>query len=170
MDKDALNKIANEAVDLWLQEEFERAEPLFRKALPYVDDNHWGSVNYLANFASNQSSLGHVDEATSLYERSVNAALAAEDEASITVTVSRLCFADHLFRHGQLDKALETIQSSLDIECAQRKSLVVIFARIHEAKGNTEIAETAAREYLSLAPDSKLKTIDEVLLRTCDDD
>ena len=170
MDKDELNKIANEAVDLWLKEEYEKAEPLFRQTLPFVDDNHWRSVDYLANFASNQSSLGHIDEATSLYARSVDAALATEDEASIAVTVARLCFADHLFRHGQLDKALETIQPSLDIDCAQRKSLVVMYARIHNAKGNTEIAESAAHEYLSLAPDSKLKTVDDVLLRTGDDE
>ena len=41
MDKDALNKIANEAVDLWMKEEFEKAEPLFRQTLPFVDDNHF---------------------------------------------------------------------------------------------------------------------------------
>ena len=92
MDKDALNKIANEAVDLWMDGEFERAEPLFRQVLPYVDDNHWKSADFLANFASNQSSLGHIDAATALYERSVQAALATDDEASITVTVARLLY------------------------------------------------------------------------------
>ena len=40
MDKDALNQIEREATELWLDEKFDQAEPLFRQVLPYVDDRH----------------------------------------------------------------------------------------------------------------------------------
>ena len=76
----------------------------------------------------------------------MKSALSTDDEASITVTVARLCFSDHLFRLGELELALEVIQPSLDIECEQRKALVLMSARIHEAMGDKDAAETAARE------------------------
>ena len=45
-----------------------------------------------------------------------------------------------------------------------------MYARIHEAKGDKDIAESAAREFLSLVPDGRLKTIEDVLLRSDDNE
>ena len=165
MDKEALNKAAKEAIEHWSNEEFEQAEALFRQTLPYVDDNHWRSVDYLSYFACNQNSLGKVDEATGLFERSLKSALATDSEASITVTLARLCLAHHLHRQGEIQAALNTIQPSLAIDCKGKESLLLLFARLQLDIGNTDVAEAAANEFLQLKPDGKFKTLDEVLHR-----
>ena len=165
MDKEDLNKAAKAAIEHWSNEEFKQAEPLFRQTLPYVDDNHWGSVDYLSYFACNQNSLGKFDEATTLFERSLQSALATDSEDSITVTLARLCLADHLHRQGSVERALDTIRPSLAIDCKGKDSLILLFARLQLEKGNADAAEAAAREFLELKPDGKFKTLDEVLDR-----
>ena len=165
VDKEALNKMANEAIELWSNKKFDQAEPLFRQTLPYVDDNHWSSTDYLGYFASNQSALGKIDEATVLLKRSLQSALATDSEESITVTVARLCLADHLLLQGEIDSALTTIQPSLDIDCEGKRPLVLLFARIQFEKGNSDAVELAAREVLQLKPDGKFKTLEDVLER-----
>ena len=165
MDKEDLNKAAKEAIELWSKKKFEHAETLFRKTLPYIDHNHWQSTDYLGYFACNQNSLGKVDEATELYERSLNSALATDSEDSITVTVARLCLADHLHRQGEIELALSTIRPSLDIDCQGKSTLLLLLARLQMDKGDPDAVEAAAKEFLRLKPDGEFKTLEDVLKR-----
>lgn len=165
MEKEDLNKAANDAIKLWSKKKFEDAESLFRQTLPYIDDDHWQSTDYLGYFACNQNALGKFDEATELYERSLKSALATDSEDSITVTVARLCLADHLHRQGEIELALQTIRPSLDIDCEGKDKLLLMLARLQMEKGNPDAVKATAKELLQLEPDGKFKTLEDILER-----
>jgi len=132
-------QLVAEAQRDFASQRFAQAEQKYREVLRHDDKN----VNTLANLATIQLELGHLDEA----EKNLKAALAVAPDDSFSLSI----MGNLKFRQGKYDEALDALSRAAKID-PQNAEVQNFLGLTLSQKGMRNAAETAFRKAILLNP------------------
>lgn len=147
------SKLAREGFDLWQSGRLAEAVPCYIEALQNADPNHYALPDYHGEFAAVLEALGNSAEAREQLELAAQVQRHLDgNDCSIGVTAARYFLADHLFRHGEPEQALDVIAPSLALVPEGEWLLRLVQAQALHSLSRAAEASRAAHRALEKAP------------------